>query len=398
MPPIQDDRSAFSCPLNYAIEPMAGGGVSPAPGSIEIGKGRMGLIPATGPPLLIPLEEIDAVNESNHAVRIALASGETLRLTRLGARMEDFLLNLTEARYETLLDAFWMREEPTAPPVQAELVAEHAGRPCELRLLETALVVLLPDADPVRLPYALLESARPEDHRLVLEFRWKGPWAFAGLGRAFDPFVEALSKASNALHTAHLDLVRIILPGLDAGTLRGAGTVLRDGVAVPVPALEAVGLWGPLERAAAAADAGDELSALEDLAAPPGMRAGIKRGLAGDLSGDYLFFLVPMGGDPGAVALETIPLRGKDGATGGRATYLFSTKGTADLDELNRDLLELNFRREPLLLPVEDLSRRRPIALDTLRRRLLGRVIHRTFAGWKAELLALAQTARKGNS
>ena len=386
----------FALALDYAF--AGGTGTAPAPvaGTAELDAERLVLLPSSGSPLPVPLLEILSITGESHALRLTLASGGTLALSRLGARFEDFLQMLTRARNEALLDAFWMREEPAAPPVGAELATRPAGRPCELRLLETALVVLFPDADPVRLPYALTDSIRTENYRVVLEVRWKGVWHFARLGRGFDPFVDALARATNSLHASHLDLIRKTLPGLDAAVLRNAGALLRDGVAVPVAALDAAGLWGPLEQAAAAAGASEELAVLKGMADPLSWRAGIKRGLAAPLSGDYLFFLVPLGEGGRAAALETV--RMGDGAeeADGRATYLFRLDGMHDLDALNRDLLELNFRREPLLVPQEKLPRRRPAALETLRGRLLGRAVHRSPEGWKAGILALTQTREKG--
>jgi hypothetical protein len=290
-----------------------------------------------------------------------------------------------------------MREEERFPPVAAEQVAGEAARPCELRLLDTALVVLQPDALPVRLPYALIGGIAAADHRVVLDARWMGGRTFARLGRSFDPFAEALSGAVRALQGSLVDLVRRVLPSLDPALLRAAAGLLRDGVAVPVEALRDAGLWEPLLAAAARAGSGDELGVLAQLAGGGGMRAGLKHGLAGPLSGDYLFVLAPLAGGT-AAALEAVRLDGPEEAPGGRATYLFHLDGELEsaLDALNRDLLALNFRREPLLLPEADLPPLHPAALDGLRGRLLGRVAHRSPGAWKEGLLEL--TAQKGNA
>jgi hypothetical protein len=329
-------------------------------------------------------------------LRLSLASGETLVLSRLGARLDDCRAALERARAEALLDALWMREEERFPPVAAQQIAEERTRPCELRLLETALVVLYPDALPVRLPYALIGGIGTADHRVALDARWMGRWTFARLGRSFDPFAEALSAALNGLQESLLGLLRRVLPSLDPPLLRAAAGLLRDGVTVPVEAVRAANLWQPLLAAATAAGSGDELGVLAELADGRGMRAGLKHGLAGPLSGDYLFVLAPLAG--GAAALEAIRLDGPEEGPGGRATYLFRLDGEVEpaLDALNRDLLALNFRREPLLLPEADLPPLRPAALDGLRGRLLGRVAHRSPGAWKEGLLELI--AQKGTA
>lgn len=383
-------------PIDFAI---AGGldGPSPRGGSAELDGERLVLLPPSGPPLPVPLMEVLGIAARDRCLDLLLVSGETLTLSRLGSRFDALHDALVRARNEALLDAYWMREGEAAPPTRAEW-SGTPPRPCELRLMETALVLLFADGDPVRLPYALLESIQPEDHTVTLDLRGKGRFRFTGFGRAFEPFVDALSKAANGLHAAHLDLLRRTLPDLDPAALRNAAGLLRDGVAVPMTDLERAGLWRPLCRAAAAGGPAGELAALFELAGPAGPSAGVKRGLAGELSGDYLFFLAPITPDGCAAVLESVRLGGPGEEAEGRATYLFRLDGDpgSALDVLNSDLLDLNFRREPLLVPEGKLPRRRPAPLDALRGRLLGRAMHRSFEGWKAEVLALARAAGKG--
>jgi len=140
----------------------------------------------------------------------------------------------------------------------------------------------------------------------------------------------------------------------------------------------------------------------------------MKRGLMGDLTGDYLWFLVPMcGSAPGpgnAIAMEVV-----GGDNRRSATYFFritSRSEYADLDEeelsrrlheavmsMNRCMLSINFRREPIYLSNERLAEpqyeRYALAvaslptLRQLRDAFIGRVIHRSPEGWRRDVMDL---------
>jgi hypothetical protein len=143
---------------------------------------------------------------------------------------------------------------------------------------------------------------------------------------------------------------------------------------------------------------------------------GLKRGLLGDLTGEYIWFLVPIysikQGEPGnAVVMEAVNDEG-----GGRATYLFrimSRKDYSDqknLDDLHKEvdrfintisrcMIDINFRREPIYLPDEKLdepeyqryrfSIQKLPALQTLRQLFIGRVIHSSTEQWQKDVMDL---------
>lgn len=154
--------------------------------------------------------------------------------------------------------------------------------------------------------------------------------------------------------------------------------LLKDGRAVPRSALDALNpqLWARLETrlAAMGMGMGEKYGFLSALARPERICIGIKRGLLGDLTGEYAWALFPVysadPAEPGnALAMEAAP-----GPGAGRATYCFRLTGrqeyaraAGDLDRLHREaaiairrlnrcMVAINFRREPIYLPVQRLT------------------------------------------
>jgi hypothetical protein len=146
---------------------------------------------------------------------------------------------------------------------------------------------------------------------------------------------------------------------------------------------------------------------------------GFKRGLMGDLTGEYIWFLVPIyGGDKkdygNAVAMEAAETADKESA--GKATYFFKIVNRKDfsnyktaeeldkqtdevLKNLNRCMLDINFRREPIYLPTERLEEaeyvkykialQRISSLQLIRSLFIGRIIHSSPEQWKSNVMEL---------
>jgi len=160
-------------------------------------------------------------------------------------------------------------------------------------------------------------------------------------------------------------------------------------------------------------------SFLKGLARQEEISIGFKRGLMGDLTGEYIWFLMPIYGNAqkeygNAVAMEAAETTGEE--TTGKATYFFRitsrkdypTCGTIErLDEItdkllkkiNRCMIDINFRREPVYLPNEKLEEpayyrynvaaQKLPSLRLLRDLYIGRVIHASPEQWKTDVMDL---------
>jgi hypothetical protein len=139
----------------------------------------------------------------------------------------------------------------------------------------------------------------------------------------------------------------------------------------------------------------------------------------GNITGEYIWFLVPIfNSDPGqpgnAIAMEATA---NDGS--GRATYFFRItdpnnylcfksleKALIEVDnalkKINRHLITVNFRREPIYLTNEQLNStayvgyQRTISkvpsLRELRRLFIGRVMHYSPEQWKEAVIQLLRS------
>jgi hypothetical protein len=189
-----------------------------------------------------------------------------------------------------------------------------------------------------------------------------------------------------------------------------------------------------------------EYEFLNSLAAKDQVYVGIKRGLMGDLTGTYIWMLFPLL-NPGTnrlsntIALEAFNTidteenkkptqenkdseteeetnqpqdEGQKPATTG-ATYFFRETGrkeysqtkdedlTKELDSfiknINRSMIEINFRREPIYLTEDQLDSteytqyrfaiEKIASLKTLRDQFIGRVIHSSKKQWKTDVTSL---------
>jgi hypothetical protein len=177
-------------------------------------------------------------------------------------------------------------------------------------------------------------------------------------------------------------------------------------------------VWAGLEKRLVAAGGADTFEALRTVAEPSRMAIGIKRGLSGDPEDDYVWVLAPVysadPAKPGNLVLMEAYSAGS--ASQSRATYAFRilprvayaaapvtdalhVACDAMLATLNRCMIDVDFRREPIYLPDDRLLEPRYLrywyavqrlpALKTLRELFVGRVFHLSPEQWQADLDAL---------
>jgi hypothetical protein len=184
-------------------------------------------------------------------------------------------------------------------------------------------------------------------------------------------------------------------------------------------------LYSDLEKKLQTAGIQEEYAFLREKAWQEKICIGIKRGLMGELTGEIIWFLVPIcakGRQEGnAIAIEAASIEKKTS----NATYFFRITGRAEyadlaaspsfgtivddfIKRLNRAMIAINFRREPIYLPYERLSEARfekykfSIArmpeLRQLRDHFIGRVFHRDHLKWCSDVEELLQFNMRATS
>ena len=117
---------------------------------------------------------------------------------------------------------------------------------------------------------------------------------------------------------------------------------------------------------------------------------GIKRDLMGDLTGEYIWFLMPISSQKGGnfFVMEA----GSTIESGGKATYLFKMPTQEDIESLaqkfNSCMLAINFRREPIYLKDEDLEKYKRGELVEPKKQIVYYIDPATPKQWRPYLIA----------
>ncbi|MGM0510204.1 MAG: hypothetical protein ACQESD_03655 [Thermoplasmatota archaeon] len=414
----------MECSVSYSLSDETGHKIEDGEAEAKLTKENLSIQPKFGQALFFTLRDITEISEADYKVQLDLTSNEKLTISDLGYKYEDFLRVLSHLRNEVILEDMLIKENVKKSGVKGEFVhldkdgKELEKGKCKLRLYETAIVVIPEKSEISRILYSNILNIQEEVHKLTVTSAREGKFVFSKLGRQFDPFTKSLSKSMNELSLKVQSSLKELLPSADPSMIRRAARYMKEGKVAKKSDLETISpdIWKSLEKKVMATEVKEEYEFLRSLAQKQKMCIGLKRGLMGDLTGEYIWFLIPVYStdpkEPGnAVAMESISSEG-----GGKATYFFRIVSRSEypdyenIDELNEEvddfiqkinqcMLAINFRREPIYLPDEKLDEPRyqkyrfAIAkipeLEVLRRLFIGRIIHHSDEQWKEDVLDL---------
>jgi hypothetical protein len=391
-------------------------------GMARLEKEVLVLSPEGSAPISISLREIQDLSSIDYRLVLTLKQGSLLTLRDLGYHFEDFLRAAVLRRNEMLLVDLLMEEKCIKEGSRGHFLWDDGEAKLEgegeFRLYETALIILPDHGQPLRLPLGTVSSWKSLEYRLEFLSDQQESLVLSQLGREYDPFRQAVTnRFADLMARAQADLKNLV-PSLDPLMLRRLSGLLKEGRAASRRAVEAIfpPFWQELEQRLADAGLAESYTYLAKLASPEQVRIGWKRGLLGDLTGQSLFFLIPIlsqtGGPSNAVAWEA-----SAGEEEGKATYFFRIVGRLELPGLtplalqqkaesflgvlNRGLAAVNFRREPIYLTEDKLTSPQytryrysleaiPV-LRTLRMHFIGRVIHTSVEQWQKDTAELLQ-------
>jgi len=409
---------------SYSLSDETGQITAKGDAQVKLEEENISLLPKFGEPLFLSLRDILEIFEGDYKIHLTLTSKEKLTIFNLGYKYEDFLRVLSRLRNEILLKDMLMHETLRKSGVEAEFVYSDEGGnekqrgKCEPRLYETALVVIPEKGELARIPYSNILEIRGEDFTLAITTDFGEKFVFSKMGKQFDPFTKTFSDLMNELSLKVQSSLKELLPKADPSVIRRAARFMKEGKVAKRSDIESISpeLWVELEKKLEAAGIKEEYDFLKSLAQKEKMCIGLKRGLLGDLTGEYIWFLIPIYStnqkEPGnAVAMESI-----SGEGGGKATYFFRIVSRKDypnfknieelhrevdnfIKRINRCMLAINFRREPIYLPDERLQEpkyqkyqfaiTKIPELRDLRRLFIGRVIHSSREQWKEDVMDL---------
>ena len=413
------------------------------------------LVVAFGEPMLFSYSDIVGISAHEYSVDLFFTSKERLNLRGLGYQYEDFLFQLFRLRNELLLKYLLMEESLLQAGFEAQFIwldlngQNNQTGNCEVRLYDTAVVVLPQKGEPIRLPYCYISQVNKADYKLTVTCESGEKLEFSGLGGKFDTLAKALSDALGKMMLRTLENVKELIPEADPSIVRKLAALMKDGRAAKRKDIEQLSpdFWRRLAKRIEEAGIGTEFGFLDSRAERDQVCVGPKRGLMGDLTGSYTWLLFPLRSEgssrlSNAVALEAFitqdnkqeneqpqkqtespepkeegeqnPSEDETPATVG-ATYFFRIKGrkeyaqakdeelTRELEDfiknINRAMIEINFRREPIFLSEDQLDSIKYVqyrfaiaripSLRVLRSLFIGRVIHSSPEQWKSDVTSL---------
>jgi hypothetical protein len=218
----------------YRIISPAGGETENGSADVAVTDGTLTVAPSAGSTLRVPSGQIRSVTEPQpFTVLVGLADGTSIELTRLGTMRTQLLAELRDARAQDAATA-------TAAVGDAEVFSGTAGADsAQLRVYDDALVVVTATAAE-RISFSFVDAVGAADYTVTIDVAGRAPVSLSRLGRRTSELSELLATRLAQARGRTSAFLGSLLPGLEPMALRAAAGLLRDGVAVPVSALDAI--------------------------------------------------------------------------------------------------------------------------------------------------------------
>ena len=397
----------------------------PAAGRVEVADESLEITQDGGSAVHLPLVDVEDVHDDNYVLRLTDHAGERYELTMLGRAYGQVVADLRKRRDAVLERDLLLKGVRLRDSYPGKLFGGDQPQPVQIRMYEDLLVVVPERGLMFGVPYSFVERVDWDEelyqvHVVTDDGR---DLVFGHLAKRSEEFRDELRRLLDELATRTAATLRVLLPGIDAGLLGPLSTLMRDGRAAQRWQVDAVdaSIWPGLERAAAGTE---ELrlayERLRSMTVEPWAAFGVKavktagqeEGATaepppadpGEVTDLWYFCPLQVDGSPvNAVAQEVA-------SASGHATYLFrllpperfralsgdelAAAVAGSIRSLNRALLQLNFRREPIYLPEEEIAEgphsRYRVALRKLehlrsaREAFLGRAVHN--ASWEQQV------------
>jgi len=407
--------------LRFSLADLSGKVISMGDATATLGADTLLLAPSSGGPLNLSLRDFASIEEGEYRISIHLRPSGSLLLFNAGFKYEDLARSLFRSVNELelkdlLMDERLLKQGVTADANYVTSTKRSLGK-CEVRLYETAMVVMPDRAGLLRLKFRDVLGTDVDDFRLLVKLECGDMLELAKLGRELDPLRKMLTDSVSDLSAMAQAMVKDAQPSADLAGVQLASQLLKDGKTAKRQELEQAcpGLWTALEKKLSGYGIGEEYAFLKNSSNPDLIRIGIKRPLHAEEAKDYIFFLAPIFSTDGKKGGNALAFEASSGEDEGRATYFFRIWSRKDFplpdakemeqqaDRIAQELAEglnaINFRREPIYLTEEALSNpersryryaiMRIPQLRLLRERFIGKVMHSSPEQWKEDVAAL---------
>lgn len=298
-------------------------------------------------PYVIKLIDVLEINPADYKLILFLSPNGKLIITELGYEFENFTRILKDARNEILAKYLLMDEKVIRKNIKSEYaVYEADGKVldsgnCNVTIYETGISILPENGKLIRTAYCEIVDINEGDYKIVISNEEGQKIELSKMGYEYDSFKKALSDTLNTLDMFAQNLVMELDPCADTLTVRNIARLLRDGRAAMKKDIERYSfqVWKSLEKKIEKAGAAAEYNYLKSLSYGDKVAIGLKQGLMGELSGDYIWFLIPISSknpkNPGnAIAMEAIPIEKNKKEEAVKA----SSTATQDMSKIVKDM------------------------------------------------------------
>jgi hypothetical protein len=256
----------------YRLLAAGGTELEAGDGDVTVAAGVLELLPEAGAAtaLRVPSGRIASVAEPEpFTVLVTLADGTALELSRLGRMRTQLLEELRDAR------AAAAAAESGVVGDADRFTGTVGAAQADLHVFEDALLVVA-GGQATRVAFAFVTDVRARDYVVAIDDVGQGMLAVTRLGRRTDEFTALLAERLREARSRTSAFLGSLLPGLDPMALGAAAGLLRDGVAVPARALDAIhpDLSATLLRVATLPD---RLAAVAGLAEQADLAIGFKQ-------------------------------------------------------------------------------------------------------------------------
>ena len=227
-------RPADVSSAEYRLIGADGAVLDAGSGDVTVAGGVLELRPADGSALRVPPGRIASVAEPEpFVVLVRIADGSALELSRLGRMRTQLLGELRDARAGVAAAESGVLGDPV------RFSATVAASQVDLHVFEDALLVMA-GGRAKRIAFSFVADVRARDYTITIDVTGQDALAISRLGRRTDEFAALLGERLRAARNRTAAFLGSLLPGLDPLAQRAAAGLLRDGVAVPSGALDAI--------------------------------------------------------------------------------------------------------------------------------------------------------------
>jgi hypothetical protein len=366
--------------------------------------------------------EINALVFADYAITIKADSGE-YTLARMGSWAQPFYDVLFDAYNKAVLRSMFVKSTPILTAKGEYSYTENglnSNGAAYIHIYENSVVALPPDLSARRVPLCFVTDLDSDAYNSTLKLETGETYSYSKLGYDSAIFIDAVKKQIIELREKSLAAVKEIEPSLTAIEALKIAKLMPQGAAASVEKLMEISLVfvAALESKLAKTRAAESYKVFKELCDPTQIYIGFrKKEITSDDTGGRGISWSEVGGNTDGAGIGTAPpeqyllwliapspdkrCAAVEFAEADTATFVYRTDSNLDsfAKQVNRALEAISFKREAIYLSDEELrmpentdyymGAKRTAALQFVRSKLTGRIIHSGMETWKRKLTEL---------